>query len=137
MIALTIERETMKTAADMKAGRHRAESHNSSGNNSSIGIRFPQGLGSKKITAAIPAATTMSAVMPSRISRRGGNTRTTDASPMIKGATVMMPIPSDANQFFQVMKNGTSGLWNSLYPMAPPTPEAAVAIIAADSSHTT
>src|SRR5215211_6003039 len=115
MIALTIVREMMNTAADVKAGRHRAASHKSSGNSISTGtITSDQGSGRKKMTATIAAATETSAAMPTKISARGGGARKTDPSPIIKGATVMTPIASDENQCCQVTSAGTSGLCSSL-----------------------
>src|SRR5205814_6192028 len=109
--ALTVIRQTTKTAAEVNAGRQRADSHNRSGNNSSTGItRSHQASGKTKMIAAIAAATAMSPTRPSMTSRRGAGTRTTDASPIINGATVMMPIASEENQCCQVTRKGTSGL---------------------------
>src|SRR3954447_4828172 len=73
MIVLTIVREMTKIAADVKAGRHGAESHNSIGNSSSTGTTTShQWSGSKKMVPALAAATEKSATIPSSISRRGG-----------------------------------------------------------------
>src|SRR5215208_5984422 len=107
MIALTIVREMIKTAADVKAVRHRAASHKSSGNSISTGtMTSDHGAGRKKMTAMIAAATKTSAAMPSKISARGGGARKPNISPIIKGATVMTPMASAENQCCQVTSAG-------------------------------
>src|SRR5262245_12048920 len=111
MIVPTIVREMTNTAADIKAGRQRAASQSSMGNTNSTGTTTShQWSGNKKMMIAMVAATATSATMPSKTSRRGGGTRTTDASPMINGATAMIPIASDENQCCQLTRTGTSGL---------------------------
>ncbi len=77
------------------------------------------------------AATAATPMMPSTSSRRGVGMRTKETSPIINGATVMIPIASDMNQCRQVIRAGTSGLWSSLYATAPPTPEMVVPTTAA------
>src|SRR5579871_325660 len=138
MTALANISENTKTAAAVNAGRHRAASHNSIGSSISTGAsRFHQGSGNAKIMIAVAAAAAMTAAAPSMNSWGSDGRRMTLTRPTINGATVIMPIPSDTAQCCQVIKAGTSELWNSLYAIAPASPEQAVATIAATISNST
>src|SRR5262245_54006879 len=136
--ARTIVSEVTNIAVDVKAGRQRAESHNSNGNRSSTGTTVSHQIsGNRKMTNPVVAATAMTAALASNNSRRGVRTRVKATSAIINGATVMMPIASDANQCRHVISAGTSGLCRNLYAVAPPTPEMAVPTIAAANSAAT
>ena len=130
--AQTIMSEITNIAADVKASRQRTESHNSNGNKSSTGTTTSHQIsGNTKMIIPVIAAIAARTVQPSMTSRRGVGTRPKATSPSIIGATVMMPIASDANQCRHVIRKGTSGLWSSLYATAPATPEIAVPTSAA------
>ena len=64
-------------------------------------------------------------------SLRGGGRRSAAATPITSGATIIMPMASDANQCRQLVNNSADGPEYSRYVTAPPTPETAVPMIAA------
>src|SRR5262245_51005794 len=105
----TIVRETMNAAAEAKTGWQRAATHSSNGNSMAMGTTVFQGAGGRKtMTPVIPASAT-SAAAPSTSSLRGGGLCMAAASPIISGAIVRMPSRSDANQSYQVVRNGPPG----------------------------
>src|SRR5262245_13178069 len=114
----------MNTPAEANTGRQRAASHSSSGNSMATG-NF-QGAGGRETKIPVIAATAASAATPSKNSRRGGGSRTTEASPITSGATVRMPRRSDANQTCQTLKNGA--VEGPKMPIAHAAPTAAVAV---------
>src|SRR5258708_4733323 len=114
VIVQIIVSETMNTAAAANPGRQRAASHTRLGNSKAIGRAVFHGSGGSKTMMTVIAANTMSAMTPSTISLRGGGSRKASATPITSGATVMMPMASDANQCCQVVHIGAVGLWNKL-----------------------
>src|SRR5262245_34951697 len=128
VIVQTIISETMNAAAAANTGWQRAVSHSRIGSSRAAGRTVCQGSGGSKTTmTAITAANATSATTPSKISLAGGGLRRALARPITSGATMMMPMASDANQCCQVVQTGAVGLWNSLKVTVPPIPEAAVA----------
>src|SRR5215467_1721901 len=106
VIVQTIVSETMNTAAAANTGGQRAAIHSRKGNSSAGGSAGSHDSGGRKTVMAFIAANTTSATMPSMISLVGGGLRRALAKPIITGATVMMPMASDANQCPQVVQNG-------------------------------
>src|SRR6516164_3578657 len=138
VIAETSMRFTTNMTADVKTGRQRAAGHSSKGNSSTTSTSMSHQVGgSRKIIIPVATATATSATTPSMSSLRGGGARRAAATPMISGATVMMPIESEATHCCQTIQGDTSGLWLSLYATAPPTPETTVPTIVAASSPST
>src|SRR5262249_45380502 len=132
VIVQTAVSETMNAAAAANTGWQRAVSHSRTGSSNAAGRTVCHGSGGNKtMMTIITAANAASATTPSRISLRGGGSRRALARPITSGATVIMPMASDANQWCQVVQIGAVGLWNNLYATIPPTPEAAVATTAA------
>src|SRR5262249_7187924 len=123
--------ETRNTAAAAKTGRHRAASHNSIGNSKATGTTVSQDSCGRAIEIPVITASATSATAPSISSLRGGGCRTAAARPITRGATMTMPIASDANQCAQVLSNDADGPFNNLYVAVPPIPETAVPTIAA------
>ncbi len=85
----------------------------------------------------VTTANARSAPTPSMNSLRGSGLRSASVTPITRGATVTMPIASDANQCCQVLHIGAVGLWSSLIVTIPPIPEAAVAAAAGANSPNT
>src|SRR5206468_10041331 len=84
--ARTIVSEVTNIAVDVKAGRQRAESHNSSGNRSSTGTTISHQIsGNRKITNAVVTAIAVTAAMPSNSSSRGVGTRLKATIPISNG----------------------------------------------------
>src|SRR5215468_7299420 len=111
VIAPTIVTAITNIAADVKTGRERTESHTTSGNNSSTGTTISHHIcGNRKMMTPVVAAIATTPTMPSTSCRRGVGTRIAGTSHITNGATVMMPIASDANQCRQVITAGTSEL---------------------------
>ena len=71
----------------------------------------------------LTSARTASKSSPSASSDFVGLSCQTPASPITKGATLMTPRASEANQFHQVIRNGVPELWKRMNPVVPPTPE--------------
>src|SRR5215469_4027493 len=103
--------DTMNTAAAAKTGWQRAATQSTAGNSSTTATHIShQSDGSMKMTMPAVAATTMSAATPSITSRRDSGARKVATSPMIIGATAMMPIASEATHCRQTVQAGSSGL---------------------------
>jgi hypothetical protein len=110
IVVQTIVAETTNAPAAENAGRSRAASHNKIGNSQVIGNAvFQRSRGNKMINPVIAARAT-SAKIPSMTSLRGDGRRATAVSPIISGATAMMPTKSDANQCCQALSIGADGL---------------------------
>src|SRR4029077_16716897 len=101
--------ETRNTAAAAKTGRPRAESHNNIGNSNATGTTVSQCCCGREIEIPVITASTTSAIVPSINSLRGGGCRKAAVSPITSGATMTIPIASDANQCSQVLSNGAEG----------------------------
>src|SRR5260370_13776612 len=127
----------MNTAAAANIGWQRAAIDSRNGNSRAGGSAGSHDSGGSKSVTAFITANTTSATMPSMISLGGGGLRRALAKPIISGATVMMPMASEANQCHQVVQSGTVGLWSNLKAIVPPIPEAAVAMIVAASRPST
>src|SRR5712691_10365444 len=95
VIVQTIVSETMNTAAAANTGWQRAAIHSRNGNSRAGGSAGSHDSGGSKTVMAFITATTTSATMPSMISL-GGGLRRALAKPIISGATVMMPMASEA-----------------------------------------
>src|SRR5262249_23239214 len=114
VIVQTVVSERMNAAAAANTGRQRAVSHSRIGSSRAAGRTVCHGSGGSKTTMmVVTAANATSATTPSMISLRGGGSRWALARPITTGATMMMPMASDANQCCQVVKTGAVGLWNN------------------------
>ncbi len=96
----------MNTAAAANTGWQRAAIHSRNGNSRAGGSAGSHDSGGSKSVTAFITANTTSATMPSMISLGGGGLRGALAKPITSGATVMMPMASEANQCPQVVQNG-------------------------------
>src|SRR5258708_7550192 len=114
VIVQIIVSETMNVAAAANPGRQRTASHSRIGKSKAIGRTVFHGSGGSKTMMTVITASATSATAPSMISLRGGGSRKAPARPITSGATVMMPMASDANQCCQVAQIGAVGLWNNL-----------------------
>jgi hypothetical protein len=121
----------MKAAAAAKTGRQRDAIHNKIGNSSAIGTMVVQGSGGRAMTMTLMTRSDAKATRPSMVSLAGGGSRAAETRPITSGAIVTMPSASDANQFCQMSKIDAFPPWKKTNPRAPPTPEMAVAVIAA------
>ena len=98
IVVQTIVIAQMNVAIAVNAGRRRDAIQSRSGQTAPIASSAVHGSFGKKTSNAHTRDTTASATIPSAISRRGGKLRTSEASAIARGATVMFPIASDENQ---------------------------------------
>src|SRR5260370_27081598 len=98
VIVQTIVSETMNTAAAANTGWQRAAIHSRNGNSRAGGSAGSHDSGGSKTVMAFITANTTSATMPSMISYAGVCLRKNMAKPITSGATVMIPMASEANQ---------------------------------------
>ena len=103
IVVQTIVIATMNVATAVNAGRRRAAIQSRSGLSAPIASTAVQGSLGNKTSKAPMRHTTASAKTPSAISRRGGELRANDASPIARGATAMIPSASDENQCCQIV----------------------------------
>src|ERR1700719_3036310 len=106
--------ETRKAAAAANTGRQRAVIHISMGNSTATGTTVSQGSCGSAIAMAVITASAANAMAPSMRSLRGGGCRTALASSITKGATITIPMASDANQCCQVVSISADGPENNL-----------------------
>src|SRR5215470_19731295 len=111
VIVQTIVSETIIAAAAANTGWLRAVIHSRIGNSTAIGSTVSHGSGGSEMAMIVVTANVASAAMPSTISLRGGGWRMVSARPITRGATVMTPKASDANQCCQEVHIGAVGLW--------------------------
>src|SRR5215468_5825395 len=109
-----IASETMNAAAAANTGWQRDVIHSRMGNSTATGATGSHGSGGSETMMMVITANTASAMTPSRVSLRGGGSCRALTTPIASGATVMMPMASDANQCHQVVQIGAVGLWNNL-----------------------
>src|SRR5262249_30138593 len=109
-----IASETMNAAIAANTGWQRDVIHSRIGNSTATGATGSHGSGGSKTMMMVVAADTTRAMTPSRASLPGGGSRRALTTPISSGATVMMPMASDANQCHQVVQIGAVGLWNNL-----------------------
>ena len=83
------------------------------------------------MTIAVMIVSASSATAPSISSLCGSCRHSATASPITSGATMMMPITSDANQCCQLVSISADGPERTRYVTAPPIPEIAVPTTAA------
>src|SRR5579864_8344442 len=95
--------DTRNAAAAAKTGRQRAAIHNNIGNSSATGTTVSQASCGSKIAIAVITASAANAAAPSTSSLRGSGCRTAAVSSITSGATITIPIASDANQCCQVV----------------------------------
>src|SRR5262245_20224361 len=127
----------MNTPAPVNTGRQRAPSHSSSGNRSVAGTIINQGPVNQAKANPFVTANATSASVPSINSRLVGVLRTAAASPINRGATVIMPSTSDANQICQTLRNAAVEGPKRLIAHAAPTAIVAVATVAATKNVST
>ena len=99
---------TMNAAVAANTGLQRAATHKSSGKSTATGtsvIHDPTGETKAK---ALNKASTVRASAPSANSRRGNGQCASWPRPMMSGATVTMPSPSERNQTRQMLSKGAS-----------------------------
>src|SRR5215469_9625303 len=137
VVAQTITSVAMNAAAEAKTGWHLAVSHSISGNTRAMGTAIVQRPSGAKMANPTTAVSAVSAPMPSSNSAFGGGLRRVEQSPIKSGATVMMPMASDANQCRQMVIADAVELWNSTYATVPPRPEALVAMAEATTNPST
>src|SRR5438874_1833348 len=101
--------ETRNAAAAAKTGRQRAAIHNNIGKRRATGSTVSQACHGSEIAIPVITASATSAVVPSMSSLRDGGRRMEAASPITSGATMMIPITSDANQCCQVVSMVADG----------------------------
>src|SRR6266481_158104 len=106
VVVQTIERLTMSAAAAAKTGRQRAASHNSGANNTETGPTFAKSSDLRKMARPLTRASATTVTTPSTSSLSGGRSREAEPSSISKGAIVIIPSPSDANQCCQVVNIG-------------------------------
>src|SRR2546427_12734273 len=102
----TIERLTMNAAAAAKTGRQRAASQSNGANNTATGPTFANRSDCTKIANPLARASATTVKAPSTSSLSDGRSREAEPSSISKGATVIIPSPSDASQCSQVVKIG-------------------------------
>src|SRR3954465_9818210 len=127
VVVHTIVSAMMKAAAAANTGWQRAASASNSGNTRAIGSTVSQDWRGKKIIMALINAIAASPAVPSRISLGGGGSRAAAAIPITSGASVTIPIASEANQCSHVVRIDGVEPRNNLNPRVPPTPEMAAA----------
>src|SRR4029077_13465420 len=93
----------MNVATAAKAGRTRAAIHTNSGQNEAIASSSVHGAFGRMTRSKHSVATMASANIPSTISRLGGTLRKNEASPIISGATVMLPSVSVTAQWRHIV----------------------------------
>src|SRR5262249_29700134 len=108
VVVQTIERFTIKAAAEAKTGRQRAASHSNGANKKVIGQMVANSSHRSKMASAHTRASAATAKIPSVSSLRDGRSRLEYASSISNGATVMIPSPSDTNQCCQVVSSEAS-----------------------------
>ena len=106
VVVHTIVTAMMNAAAAANIGWQRAASHNNSGNSKAIGTTVVHDPRGKKTPSALINVIAMSTEAPSMASFGDGGLRTAAPIPISSGATVTMPIASDANQCSQMVKLG-------------------------------
>src|SRR6476661_834273 len=105
VVVQTIERLTMNAAAAAKTGRQRAASHSSGANNTATGPMVSKSSDRRKIASPLTRANAATTKAPSTSSLSDGRSREAEPSSISKGATVIIPSPSDANQCCQMVIN--------------------------------
>src|ERR1700676_2663232 len=110
VVVQTIERLTINAAAAAKTGRQRAASHNSGANNTATGPTVAKSSDRRKMANPLTSASAATAKAPSTSSLRGGRSREAEESSINKGATVIIPSPSEASQCCQVVSIGVVSL---------------------------
>src|SRR5580704_9637414 len=106
--------ETRKAAAAANTGRHRPVIHINIGNSKATGTTVSQGSCGSASEIAVITASAPNAAAPSMRSLRGGGCRTAAPSSITSGATITIPIASDANQCCQVVSISADGPENNL-----------------------
>src|SRR3974390_2127992 len=106
VVVQTIERLTMNAAAAAKTGRQRAASHNSGANSTATGPTLAKSSERRKMARPLASASAATASAPSTSSLSGGRSREADVSSISRGATVIIPSASEANQSSQVVNIG-------------------------------
>src|SRR5215813_8879245 len=106
VVVQTIDRLTMKAAAAAKTGRQRAASHSIGANKTATGPTLARSSDRRKMASPLTSASVTTVSAPSKSSLIGGRSRDAAASSISKGATVMIPRASDANQCCHVVKIG-------------------------------
>src|SRR5215813_14129177 len=95
VVVHTIERLTTNAAAEANTGRQRAASHNSGTNNNATGPTAAKSSHRWNMANAHTTASPATAKAPSMNSLRDSRTREDDTTSISRGATVMIPSPSD------------------------------------------
>src|SRR6266446_5333263 len=106
VVVQTIERLTINPAADAKTGRQRAASHSSGANNTATAPTGAKSSDRRKIASPLTRASAGTAKAPSTSSLSDGRSREAEPSSISRGATVIIPSPSDANQCCQIVNIG-------------------------------
>src|ERR1700722_6154093 len=123
--------DTRNAPAAANIGRVRAASQSKIGSDHATGSSISQVPRGSKTVTTVTAASATRATVPSMKSRRGGGCRTAPATPITKGATVIMPTNTDANQCSATVSTVTAGPRANLNVTAAPSDEAVTPMAAA------
>ena len=112
VVIQTIASATMNAAAAAKYGLQRAAIHNNIGK---IETRATSSHGARCMTTRrrFAKASVVRATAPSTVSLSDGKSRATATRPITNGAIVTMPIASDANQWYQIVRADAVDWWNN------------------------
>src|SRR5262249_18182363 len=126
VIDQTTASATTNIAAAVNTGRQRTAIHNKRENTNATGKSVAHGLCGREMKKLLSAARVVSAIVPSRSSRRGGGSRTASLNPISSGATVTVPSKPATNQICN--RSGEIGLGSTkvtaIAAPAAPTPAA-------------